>query len=296
VVIQRHQARFDRDRESPLGRLRLSGTITQGRGVVPRRPLRVYGSYAVMCVLRGAGAYRDAAGGVDSLQAGDAVLVFPELAHWYGPQRGQPGWDEFYVTFDGAIFDHWRIAGLLDPARPVLHVGEATLTPWIAAVKALLERRSSTEQERARDLADFMVLLDSLLRAGVPKKESGTAAVPSTPPDPTHPGWLDHVVDRVNADLAHELDPIALAAELHISYETLRKRFQAATGTTLTRYRMGRRIEAARALLRYMPGITNREVAVTLGFVDEFHFSRRFTQHVGVTPRAFREQLRRPPE
>jgi AraC-like DNA-binding protein len=49
---------------------------------------------------------------------------------------------------------------------------------------------------------------------------------------------------------------------------------------------------SARELIRYRPGITNRELAALLGFSDEFHFSRRFTEHAGITPRAFKAQAR----
>jgi transcriptional regulator GlxA family with amidase domain len=73
-----------------------------------------------------------------------------------------------------------------------------------------------------------------------------------------------------------------------VSYEQFRKRFQHEVGVSPARYRLQRRVEAARELLRYSPRMTNRQVAETLGFADEFHFSRRFTQITGSTPRDFR--------
>jgi AraC-like DNA-binding protein/predicted GNAT family N-acyltransferase len=73
-----------------------------------------------------------------------------------------------------------------------------------------------------------------------------------------------------------------------MSYESFRKRFQRETGVSPARYRTLRRIEAARELLRYSPQLTNRQIAETLGFADEYHFSRRFTQIAGSTPRQFR--------
>ena len=39
---------------------------------------------------------------------------------------------------------------------------------------------------------------------------------------------------------------------------------------------------------------TNREIADRLGFCDEYHFSRRFKQVVGLSPKEFRALARSP--
>jgi AraC-like DNA-binding protein len=279
-----HQLLYQNEVSTPLGRLGIAGIMLNGRGVTSACPLRVYGSYAVMCLLRGAGHYRDSSRQSIDLQAGDAVVVFPERAHRYGPRRGQPAWDEFYITFDGPLFDQWREAGLLEPSRPVLRPGHEILAAWAGQVQNLLERRPVTIRERARQVADFAALLGDLLRVS----ES-----PAVPPgkllSPASPAWLAQAQQLLDTDLGSELPPATVAAAVGLSYETFRKGFREAVGTTPAHYRALRRIEAAQALLRYTPGITNREIAETLGFADEFHFSRRFTQITGVTPRFYRQ-------
>ncbi|MBC8102742.1 MAG: helix-turn-helix transcriptional regulator [Cytophagales bacterium] len=297
-----HQLLYQNDAQTPLGRLRLAGGITAGRGIVPAHPMRVYGSYAVMCLLRGAGRYRDAGGIRCDLRAGNAVLVFPELAHWYGPRRGQPGWDEFYLTFDGPVFDQWREAGLLEMTRPILQPGEALLAAWVEQVRRLLEQRLVTSRERARQVAEFAALLGDLLRASETETDSPAAVEGDTgdtgntgvtPSPPSSTAWLGQARQMLETNLARDLPPAEVAASVHQSYETFRKRFREMVGVTPARYRAIRRIEAAQALLRYTPGITNREIAQILGFADEFHFSRRFTQIAGATPRDFRQGVGR---
>lgn len=282
-----HQLLYQNNVTTPLGHLRLAGALRNGRGITPVRPLRVYGSYAVMCLLRGTGHYRDTNGHRIDLSAGDAVLVFPELAHWYGPGRGraQPTWDEFYVTFDGPLFDQWREAGLLETKNPVLRAGLPAIEEWAEQVQELLRRQTGTIKERARQTADFATLLGSLLRVSE-NASSDRGAIVSAPSVP----WLVQAEQLLQTDLGRDLPLAEAAAAVNLSYETFRKSFREATGTTPAHYRALRRIEAAKALLRYRSGITNREIAETLGFADEFHFSRRFTQITGVTPRAFRQQ------
>jgi AraC-like DNA-binding protein len=79
-----------------------------------------------------------------------------------------------------------------------------------------------------------------------------------------------------------------IARRVGLPYETFRKRFTEAMGVSPARYRTQKRIEAACQLLRFTPQLTNREAAEALGFADEFHFSRRFKEKVGVSPRQYR--------
>jgi AraC-like DNA-binding protein len=263
---------------SPLGRLRLVGEIRGGRGVVPADPLRVYGAYAVVCITRGAGEYRDANGLAIPVTAGQAILVFPELAHQYRPPRGRT-WDEFYVTFDGPAFDLWRQAGLFSPSRPVL-----SYTPeWFDAFRRLLTgaRRTFSGGARTRLVCDFIALLNPLLlneETGIAPEDENSA-----------PEWRARACGMLEIDLGLPQDLTEIAAEVGMSYESFRKRFQKEVGVSPARYRRERRLAAARELLRYSPQMTNRQIAEMLGFADEYHFSRRFTEWAGVTPRAFRQ-------
>jgi AraC-like DNA-binding protein len=290
-----HVVLFQGHADTPLGRLTLAGEIRNGRGVVPARRLRVYGSYAVVCLLKGAGSYRDANGTALPLAAGDVFFVFPELGHWYGPGRGLR-WDEFYLTFDGPVFDLWRRAGLLDPARPVLRPDDAG---WIARLRALVAggasaaaapAASGSAAGRLRSLCGFVALLSELLLAALPENDDGGNGDGRAGAAAADARWLMRARGLLDTDLGRPIDLAAVAAEVGLSYENFRKRFQRAMGVSPARYRTVRRIEAARELLRYTPQMTNRQVAASLGFSDEYHFSKRFTQITGMTPRQLRRR------
>jgi len=72
-----------------------------------------------------------------------------------------------------------------------------------------------------------------------------------------------------------------------MSYETFRKRFLAANGSSPRAYREARRIDAARELL-LLTWLTQREIASSLGYSDEYHFSKRFKRATGVAPSTLR--------
>src|SRR4051812_49006260 len=113
-LISQTELFFQDETPRPLGRLTLAGAIQKVSGGVGdmSRQMRVFGRYAIVLVVDGQGSYRDALGTKREINAGDAILIFPELAHSYGPRVGQH-WDEIYFCFDGPIFDLWRTERLL---------------------------------------------------------------------------------------------------------------------------------------------------------------------------------------
>jgi AraC-like DNA-binding protein len=274
----RHTALLTGGIETPPGRVMLAGEHVWGRGTAPRGRWRIYGSYALVIVTGGSGAYRDAGGVRKDLVPGDAILVFPELAHWYGPRRCTERWDEIYITFDGPVFTLWRELGVLDPALPIHRLGGEGLE--LAAHLRQWARDAALPASVSERLGQVTILLGLLTRA-----ISRQAAAPSHTTS-----WLVEARSILDSELSSSVAMSQVARRVGVPYETFRKGFTEAVGVSPARYRTARRIEAACQLLRFTPRLTNREAAEALGFSDEFHFSRRFSELVGVSPREFRQR------
>lgn len=246
-----------------MGSLVGAGYIHQKRGMLD---WRVLGRYALVYVLEGRGWFADAGGAARGVEAGDLLLLFPELAHRYGP--GNTGtWAELHILFEGPAFDLARAGGALDSAQPVCR-----LQP-IAHWRARLE-----EAARAEGLVAVTRLLALLAEA---------AAMRGGGSDPTRLPWLEAARRLLETELSRNLPMSEVTARLGLSYETFRKAFEQQAGVSPARYRAGKRMDAARALLLHTP-MTGRQIADSLGFPDEFYFSRRFKQAFGVSPREFR--------
>jgi len=71
-------------------------------------------------LVAGTGNYYDARGNDIPLRSGDVILVFPEVAHSYGPKPGGI-WNELYVCFRGPVFESWREAKVFDVRNPAFH-------------------------------------------------------------------------------------------------------------------------------------------------------------------------------
>jgi len=88
---------------------------------------------------------------------------------------------------------------------------------------------------------------------------------------------------------AASLDDVAQACGLSVSYFS--RAFRKSTGVAPHRWLIQRRVEAAKALLSANePSLS--EVALRCGFADQSHFTRTFSERVGVSPGSFRRQTR----
>lgn len=111
------------------------------------------------------------------------------------------------------------------------------------------------------------------------------------PPRP--PSWLararDLLDDRVQENLG--LDQIAAEVGVHpVHLATMfRRRFRQTPGEYQRHLRVA---FACRQLVTTDAPLT--EIALAAGFVDQSHFKRIFKAHVGMTPRAYRRDSRRP--
>lgn len=266
---------FSNDATTPLGRLRVAGLIKHSAGV--RGPvMRVLGSYALVYVLEGSGAYYDALHREYRVQAGDLLVIFPDIGHVYGPGAGEH-WSEWYCVFDGPVFDLWQRAGLLNPDRPLYHL--EPVEEWRDRFEAaVVQPGMRTVAERTITLSRFLHTLTEALLA------TPGAQIPSLPT------WITRACQLLESDLHRDINLAAVAQDVGLAYETFRKQFRQALGVAPGRYRLTRRIDAACAMLQHTD-LTVRAIAARAGFGDEFHFSRMFKQVTGLPPSAFRRQL-----
>jgi AraC-like DNA-binding protein len=262
--------------ECPIGRISLAGSVVGGRGTV-QSGMRILGSYALAYVLRGPGRYMDGNGINQKLETGDLIHLFPDIPHAYGPPPGE-SWDEIFIVFDGPLFDLWRSAGLLDQTKPVRQL--LPLDYWLRRIESVATADAAVSPLTA--VSRLQDLLAEMCQCGQ-SADLGTA----------DRAWLATARQLLAEPHAPEDAHLQLvAARLDMSYVGFRKKFSRLSGISPGSFHMKSIMDRACDMLR-AGDFPLRTIAAQLGFCDEFHFSRRFKQLVGLSPTQFRRQASR---
>ena len=182
--------------------------------------------------------------------------------------------DELFAVFTGPLFDFLAGLGMLGVAGPRY----PRPVPSIEALRTVL--RTPPRSLRAAE-HQLLAVADWLLDI----EDTGVEM-----PGPEISAVVAHAVGRLADDLTGSVELPTLAAESGLTYDTFRRRFTAQVGQSPSAFRTTRRLQTAATLLR-LTDMTHREIARTLGFADEFHFSRRFRAQFGIPPRDYPQIL-----
>ncbi len=243
------------------------------RGHLPRNPgiwngpARTLASYGLVYVYAGEGRYRDEHGLQSSIQAGTLILLFPGLAHNYGPSAGST-WSEHFLLFESPLCAPLRDSGFLSTGAP-LHQLEP-IDYWRPRFE------SFTDAPPVAPTASGMQELGKLFAL------LGEALEPE--PSDRSTEWLHHA----QAELAHpNRSPEEAGRALGLGYENFRKKFRHVAGQSPKQYQQRARMEQACQRLDSSDDKLEA-IAEDLGYCDAFHFSKQFKRAIGLSPREYR--------
>lgn len=100
---------------------------------------------------------------------------------------------------------------------------------------------------------------------------------------------MHRVCDFIEAHLDGDLHLEQMAAVVGLGPDRFARVFRSVVGESPYHFVLGRRIERARQLLRNT-ALPLAEIALSLGFADQAHFSTTFRRRTGHTPSAFRRE------
>ena len=263
-----------------LGRICVAGTQRCTAGI-PVSNMRILGRYALVYLLSGGGYYADVRGIRRRVGPGDLLVLFPEIAHAYGPTAQSPKedpWSEIYVVFEGPVFDLWRRQGLLDARRPVRRA--TPVEYWLRRMDSAVRGAQASPAASLAAVCRWQAVLAEIF---TPPRVAGAAM-------PGDQAWLQRAIAALTGEASAALPVESIARQFNLSYVAFRKKFKRLSGFSPVKYRVKTVLDRACELLRD-EGLAVKNAAHRLGFCDEFHFSRRFKQFVGLSPRQFRQQV-----
>jgi len=238
---------------------------------------RTLGHYTLTYILDGRCVYTEPDGKRIIFGPGDLFFCFPGIPHRIDPAPGEQ-FTEFWSSFSGPAFDLWRENGVLEPSKFALRLEPVEF--WLNKFEAVFEKMKKDGLGQVVAVSTLQTLIAEILaheeHAGVNREDQG---------------WIGQAKGLLDAvERAEDLDLYEIARMLNMSYSNFRRKFVALGGVPPGRYHTAKLMERACQWM-YEGSITNKEIAQRCGFCNEFHFSERFKQIVGMSPRDFRKSL-----
>ena len=257
--------------ESGMGRITTVARLDDSDGT-PGNKRRKLGSYALVYVQSGSGTYEDPQQTLE-VNAGDLILLRPEVEHRYKPNE-KTIWNEYFMLFEGPLFELWEQQGLFPENRPLLKLDPIEL--WLGRFKEIYAPGTTPLQQVTR-LQDF--LAEALTHDRYQVETQSTQV------------WIDRAKHTLETHLTNSEGVRHSAKAIGQSYDAFRKKFTRLTGHAPKHYMLNCQMEKAARLL-IETNLSSQAIAEQLGFCDQFHFSKRFKQHLGITPSKYRKRLK----
>ena len=226
--------------------------------------------YLIHLVLSGKGSFRPG-GETFALQAGDVFLIKPSQLCTYSADPEDP-WEYIWVGFNGACANKLVAKLPFSDAAPVHHARNPDVLR--DALKEIYRARGMEPCDEATMVGSLYLFIAALMketREGEPRAASSSSQ------------YVLNAIKYIQFNFSHDISIDDVAKSVGVSRSHLYRVFMSNVGKSPIDYLTEYRINEACNLLR-TSNLSIAEVATSVGFFDQFYFSRVFKKAVGVPP------------
>ena len=253
------------------GQQRCEGGYTWGPGVRDH--------YLIHYVVQGKGTYT-VNGTVFHLHEGDIFLAKPSQLITYTADRDDP-WEYYWVGFNGACANRLVQQLPFREASPVHHCQNPERVKK-ALVNIFLSRGPETRNETL--MVGYLYLFIAELMQEALALEPHPASSSSQ--------YVINAIKYIQFNYSHDISIDDIAKAVGVSRSHLYRVFMTNVGQSPIDYLTNYRISEACYLLKNAK-LSIAEIAVSVGFFDQFYFSRFFKRIKGVPPSHYLASLHR---
>lgn len=243
-----------------------------------------YRRWVLVYVLAGTGVYTDQNGQQHNLKPGDVFRRDPRTKHRLEITE-DGNWKECYLTLysaengDDKIIPVLKFLGLMDDSLGVKHIG--LKLPLIKTIYELGEKIKTGSDDLFDELqAEILCVSVKLWRS---KQKDIVLSY--------HQKLAQQAKMILEADLDGRDNVENMLQVVPTSYSNLRRIFREEVGVTVNDFRIRCRLQRACEFL--LAGDEQlSSIARSLGYHDQFSFSRQFKKYYGVSPSIYREQFK----
>jgi AraC-like DNA-binding protein len=201
--------------------------------------------------------------------AGQSVTILPPgVTHDGRPAPGASGFRKRELYLDPAFFPNRLTGAAVDHTS----ISDPPLRAALARLHDALRQDAESLDAESR-----LALIGERITGHLTR---------TPPPAPaTEPGMAGQLRLLLDEHLTSQLSLAWAAGTLDRSVPHLVRSFTRQFGLSPHAYVIGRRIDAARRLM--LQGAAPADVATTVGFYDQAHFTRHFKRHTATTPARF---------
>jgi AraC family transcriptional regulator len=218
----------------------------------------------------------------------DAIRLEPDRSSLYAP--GQP--------HTGGVDDNWEvIVMLLDPqlmseaADELFQRDHFSIKPFHMQCSRTVEQLNEAVRGEFRSpYVPSLFYLESIshVMSGYILRHHAATYAKSTIRGTFSSTQIRRLEEFIDERLGTGFGIIDLAALVKLGPQRFTERFRLTTGTSPWQFVQARRVQRARVLLADRK-TTLAEVALSLGFSSQSHFTNVFREAVGITPKAYRD-------
>jgi len=206
---------------------------------------------------------------------GLVFIIFPGQWHTYHPSI-KTGWNEYYIGFEGPIFDNIVENSFITKENQVLEVGfnEELVNLFSRALEVAELDKISSQQYLSGIVLHILGLVLSVSQNKI--FEVGDVVQK-----------IEQAKIIMNENVFKNIDPEELAENLNTSYSWFRKVFKDYTGYAPAKYFQELKIRKAKQLL-VGTSHTVKEISFMLDYNSTEHFFSLFKKMTGYTPLEYR--------
>lgn len=161
------------------------------------------------------------------------------------------------------------------PAFSTVNIIQKSVNIW----QEIISVSWSHDPERENRLS----LLFSLFLCELSRLEAQKSSL--TPIDP----MIEEIIRLIHSTPQTFFTAGEIASRYYICERTLNNRFHKYCKKTFPAFQMETKLEMVRQFLLTQPDTKLREAAINYGFCDEFHLSKAFKKHFGLSPSQYRQ-------
>jgi AraC-like DNA-binding protein len=237
---------------------------------------RILPIFQMVYILRGEGIF-NADGRSFEVKPGCLILVLPGMKHAYKPVF-ETGWQEYWVGFKGDYFTRMLVEGIFSPEQIFFEIG--LRNDLLSIYERILEElRTQEPLFQLRACSGILALAAEILTHG----RRGD-----------RPNYYQKIVEKAKFLMEQKVESALslsdISEELGLSSSRFNEIFKTYTAMTPYQYFIQLKIHRAERLLEEELASV-KEVSLSLGFEDQYYFSRLFKNKTGIAPSEWRKYL-----